>query len=94
MSLPSNVSPRVFKPNSANNGAETKNGARCHNASCTCGRAGSPGHRAASMGQKVITDLFLRGKQETAKYNLYMLVMKLIGEKIYDAQRLPTGKVR
>lgn len=83
MPVSSNVSTRVFKSNASNNGAASQNGARCHNTSCTCGRAGTPGHRATSVGQElIVTDLFLRQKQEQAKYNLLIFITRLMEEKV------------
>lgn len=85
MSIQSTVSSRISQPNSSNEGATRKDGARCHGASCTCGRGNPTGHRATSLGQKVTTDLFLKQKQEQAKYNLYMFMTRLLrlyGSKI------------
>lgn len=79
MSISSNVSTRIFKSNSTNNRAASKDGARCHNTSCTCGRGGTAGHRATSMGQAITTDLFLKQKQDQAKYNLLMFMTRLLG---------------
>ena len=79
MSIPSNVPTRISISDSADSRAATKNGARCHDTSCTCGRASPTGHRTTSMGQKVTTDLFLRQKQDQAKYNLYIFMSKLLG---------------
>jgi hypothetical protein len=79
MSISSNVPTGISKPDSANAGTKIKNGARCHDTSCTCGRGRSAGHRATSLGQKVTSDLFLRNKQDQAKYNLLMFMTRLLG---------------
>ena len=78
MSIQRNVSTRVHQPNSPNDRTKSKNGIRCHNTSCSCGRAGTPGHRAAPMGQKVVNDIFLRQKQDQAKYNLFIFMVRLL----------------
>jgi hypothetical protein len=79
MPIQSNVSSGISKPNATDIRAKSKNGIGCHNTSYTCGRAGTTGHRATSMGQKVTSNLFLKSKQDTAKYNLYMFMIKLLG---------------
>lgn len=79
MPIQSNVPSRISQSNSADARAASKNGFRCDDTSCACGRTDPAGHRTAPMGQKVTTDLFLRQKQETAKYNLYMFMVKLLG---------------
>ena len=79
MPIQSNVPTGISQPNTTDAGTKKINGARCHDTSCTCGRIKPTGHRAASLGQKITTDLFLRSKQETAKYNLYMFLVKLLG---------------
>lgn len=84
MPIQNNVPSRISQSDSADAGAASENGARCHDASRTCGRTSPTGHRTASMGQKVTTDLFLRQKQETAKYNLYMFMVKLL--RLYGAK--------
>jgi len=35
------------------------------------------------MGQKVTTDLFLKSKQEEAKYNLLLFVVRLVGKDLF-----------
>ena len=79
MSISSNVSTRISKPDSADERAARKNGARCHDTSCTCGRVRTTGHQPAQVGQAVTSELFLRSKQDIAKYNLYMFMTKLLG---------------
>ena len=79
MPVSSNVSTRIFKSDSTNPRTTIKDGARCHNTSCTCGRGATVGHRAASMGQAITSDLFLKQKQDQAKYNLLMFMTRLLG---------------
>lgn len=84
MSIQSNVPSRISKPRATNNGTTRKDGTRCHDTSCTCGRARRAGHPAAPMGQAVVTDLFIITKQDQAKYNLYIFVAKLL--RLYGAK--------
>lgn len=79
MSISSNVLARISKSNSSVDRTKSKDGIRCHNTSCTCGRAGTVGHQSASLGQTITRDLFLKQKQDQAKYNLLMFLTRLLG---------------
>lgn len=78
------MSTRIPTPESAIASAACKDGTRCYNTSCTCGRGAGVGHRAASMGQKITSDLFLKQKQEMAKYHLYTMMYRLLGTRMLN----------
>lgn len=78
MSVQSTMPSRISQPDSTDAGAKSKDGVRCHDTSCTCGRGFSARRRAAPLGQKVTTDLFLKQKQDQAKYHLYMFMTRLL----------------
>lgn len=79
MPIQSNVPSGISKPDPTNASPASKNGVRCHDTSCTCGRGNAARHRATSLGQKVTSDLFLKQKQEQAKYNFYTFMVRLLG---------------
>jgi hypothetical protein len=80
MSIQSNVSTGVSKPDATNDVATSKNGVRCHDTSCTCGRVGAAGYSRTQVGQAVIsTRLFDRHQNDTAKYKLYMFMNVILG---------------
>ncbi len=83
MSIPCNVSSRVHKSEPTKSRTANENVARRSCSSCSCGRF-SLGSDRIQVGQKVVTDLFLKEKQERARYNLIIFMAKLVGNKIYE----------
>jgi len=81
MPIPSNVSSRVSLSQPAITGTTTKDGIRCHDTSRTGWRRTAVSTGRSQVGQKIVTDLFLKTKQDTAKYNLFMFMIKLLNYK-------------
>lgn len=79
MSVQSNVPTGIHISKPTNTRAARKDGARCHDTSCTCGRDRRARRSATQVGQAVTSDLFLKNKQEQSKYNLLVFVAKLLG---------------
>lgn len=85
MSFQRDVYSGVYFSKSTDTTAKSGNGAKCSHTSCSY-RRGTIRSKRLPVGQKVITDLFLKSKQDAAKYNLLMFMVKLMGDKIYNNQ--------
>lgn len=81
MSFQRNVFTGVYIPKSTDPISATTNGFECPCTSCACGRGAARSGRI-QMGQKVTSQLFLRAKQDSAKYGLFMLMYKLLDGRL------------
>jgi len=83
MSISRNVYSGVRIPESTNPTTKISNGPQRPCSSFSSGRRTAE-RRGFPMGQKVVSDLFLKSKQDTAKFDLYVFMFKLLGNRIHD----------
>ena len=80
MPIQGNVSARISQSSSSIERAKSKDGLGCDDSPCTDGRIRTSRYRATSLGQEAIaSDLFIKNKQESARYFLYVFMVRLLG---------------
>lgn len=78
MSFPSNVPTRIHIPKSPESRTTKEDGNRRFNPSRSCRRP-RYGNSGIQVGQqKIVTELFHKSKQETAKYKLFIFMSVLL----------------
>ena len=81
MSIQRNVFTGIYISKSANPITATTDGFECTYTSCVSGRR-IASSRGIKMEQKVTSELFQKRQQEIIKFELYLFMFKLLGEKL------------
>lgn len=89
MSIPSNVSTGIHISQPTHIGSEVEDGTQYSNASRIDRRQDDSGRVEGRipMGQQETITLIQTAESDFRKYSLYMVIMKLIGERIYARYR-------